>query len=81
MRSHAAGEQRVAIGRRCGDARASERAARAADVLDDQLLAERCSHLLGHDARDHVARASGGERHHHGDRSCRKIVLLAQTMS
>ena len=43
------------------------RAAGAADVLDHQRLAERLAHLLGDDARDHVARAAGRERHDHGD--------------
>src|SRR5262245_57393060 len=60
---------------RCRDARAPDRTTAAADVLYNHGLTENCSHLLGHDARHHIARTSGGERHHHGDRSCRVIVL------
>ena len=74
MRAHAAGKQGVAVRRRRRDARAAERAAGAADILDHQLLAERLAHMLGDDPRDHVARAAGGERHHHRD-GPRRIAL------
>ncbi len=74
VRSHAAGEQGVAVRRCGGDARAAERAAGAADILDHQLVAERPAHMVGDDARHHVARPAGRERHHHGD-GARRIAL------
>src|SRR5262245_7575831 len=74
MRSHAASQQRISIGMRCRDARAPDRTTPSADILDDQGLSKNYSHLLGHDSRHNIARTSGGERHHHGDRSCRIIV-------
>src|SRR5215204_1373089 len=69
MRPHTAGEQRVSVGMRRRHARATDRAAAAADVLDDQRLPENLSHLVGDHARHHVARTASGERHHHSDRS------------
>jgi hypothetical protein len=41
MRSHAARQQGIAVQRRRCDARASERAAGAADILDHHLVAKR----------------------------------------
>jgi len=55
-------------------ASAADRAAAAADVLDDQGLPKSLSHLLGDDARHDVARTAGGERHHHSDGSDRKVI-------
>jgi len=46
----------VSIGRRLGDAARPDGAARAGDVLDDELLAERHAHVLPEDARQHVGR-------------------------
>jgi hypothetical protein len=63
MRAHAAGKERVAVGRGGRDPAAADHAARAADILNDQRLPERLAHLLGDDARDHVARPAGRERH------------------
>ena len=65
--AHAAREQGVAVRRRGRHARAPDRAAGAADILDDHGLAEDFPHLLGHDARDDVARPAGRKRHHHRD--------------
>ena len=67
MRAHAARQQRVAVGRRGRDPAAADGAAGAADVLDHQRLAEHLAHLVGDDARDHVARTAGREGHDHGD--------------
>ena len=61
----------VAVGRRLGDAGRADGAAGAGDVLDDDLGAERRAHLLGEDAREHVGRPAGGERHDHRDRTRR----------
>ena len=68
MGPDAAEHHRVAVGRRLGDAHRAGHAARAPDVLDDDLLAERLAHALGDDAAEHVLRAAGRERddHHHG---------------
>ena len=74
MGSHAAGEQRVAVGMRRCHPRASDRAAGAADILDHHGLAEDFAHLLRHDAGDDVARTAGREGHHHGD-GPRRIAL------
>ena len=40
----------------------------AADILDDDWLAERARHMLPHQAGDDVGRAAGRKRHDHGDR-------------
>src|SRR5262245_35051834 len=74
MRSHAASEQCVSVGMRRRHARTADRAATAADVLDDQGLAKNLSHPLGDAARHHVARTAGGERHHHSDGSDRIAI-------
>ena len=44
------------------------RAAGAADILDHHGLAEHLAHVLGHDARDDIARAAGREGDDDGDR-------------
>jgi hypothetical protein len=54
----------VAIGRGPRDAADGDAAAGAADVLDDNRLAERRPHALGQYPRRHVGRAAGRERHH-----------------
>src|SRR5262249_27827331 len=69
MRSHAACQQRVTIRCRRRDARASERATRTADVLDDQRMAERPPHIFRHDASDNIAGTARGEGHYHSNRS------------
>ena len=62
-------QQRVAVGRGARDLGGAERAAGAADVLDDhRLAAERLAHRLGEVARDLVGRAAGGERDDDRDR-------------
>ena len=57
----------VAVRRRARDAADRDAAAGAADVLDDDRLAEDRPHLLGHDARDDIGRAARRERHHQRD--------------
>ena len=57
----------VAIGRRTHDAPDAERAGRARDVLDQDVLPERDAHPLGQNPRHRVGRAAGGKRHHHGE--------------
>ena len=74
MRAGAAEAERVAVGRGLRDLARRDRAARAALVLDHDLLAERPAHLLGDDARHHVVAAAGGVGNDQGDRP-RRIVL------
>ena len=58
----------VAVGRRARDAADRDAAAGAADVLDDDRLAEERPHLLCQDARRGVGRAAGRKRHDQRDR-------------
>ena len=60
-------QQRVAVGLGLGDAAGAERAAGAADILDDDLLAEVLAHRFGDEAGHRIGRAAGRERHDHGD--------------
>ena len=67
-------EQRVAVGRRARDALAGDVGAAAADVLDDEILAE-LGRELGRDLPRHlVGRAAGRVGHDDGDRP-RRIGL------
>src|SRR5262249_17978644 len=50
------------------------RAAGAADILDNERLPQRLGHLVGDDARNHIARASRRERHDHRDRPRRGFL-------
>jgi hypothetical protein len=59
---------------RRGHARASDRAAGTADILDHHGLAKDLPHLLRYDAGDDIARTAGREGHDHGDGS-RGIAL------
>ena len=74
VRAGAAEAERVAVGRGLRDLARRDRAARAALVLDHDLLAERLAHLLGDDARHHVVAAAGRIRDDQRDRP-RRIVL------
>src|SRR6516164_4598483 len=64
-------QHRVAVGRGAGGAGGADRAAGAADVLDDDLLAERFRHAVLHDARDRIGRAAGRKRRHQRNRMAR----------
>ena len=74
VRAHLADEQRVAVGRGAGGPSRTRRAAGTADVLDDELLAERPRHVLEDDAGDHVGVAAGSVGHDHDDLP-RRIIL------
>ena len=66
----------VAVLRRVRDRGGGEDGAGAGPVLDhDGLAAPACRQHLGEDARDHVGRATGRERHHELHRPRRKIGL------
>jgi hypothetical protein len=59
--------QRVAVGRRLGDAGHADGAAGAADVFHDDLLAQRAAHGLADQSRHRIGRAAGASRHDDGD--------------
>ena len=66
--------RRVAVGRGGSDAANTDRARSAGHVLDDDRLAERLAHALGHDAANRIRRAARSERDDERDRS-RRIRL------
>jgi hypothetical protein len=70
-RAHMGEAQRVSIGSGARDLGDADRAAGAADILNDHLLAQRLAHALAEDARQGVGGAAGRERHDHGDRLVR----------
>ena len=69
-------QQRIAVGRRLGDPRRAGHAAGAADILDDDLLAERLAHARAENARDGVDRPAGGKGHDQVDRPRRPALRL-----
>src|SRR6188472_4296746 len=60
----------VAVRRRLRDLHGADAAARAADVLDIELLAELIGELLHDEPCENVGRTAGRERHHHAYRPC-----------
>jgi hypothetical protein len=60
-------DKAVAVGRRLGDAGDADGAARATDVLDDDLLAERAAHGLADEPGHGVGGPAGAGRHDDGD--------------
>ena len=74
MRADAAEHHRVAVRLGIGDALGTGHATGAADVLDDDLLAEQFAHALRHDAADRVLRSAGGERNDHRHGARREIL-------
>ena len=61
---HRRDEERVAVRRGLRDHVGAEIAARAAPVLDHELLAEEFTELVRHDPADDVGRTASRERHH-----------------
>ena len=55
----------IRLGRR--DLARTQRAARAADVFNDDLLAKVGRHVFGDQAANRIGRAAGRKRHDHGD--------------
>jgi CRP-like cAMP-binding protein len=72
------GQQGVAVGRRVLDIGASQFAAGARLVVDNDRLAEAFAHLLADEARQDVDAAASGVGYHHVDRpiglACRRIL-------
>jgi hypothetical protein len=66
--------ERIAVGRRAHARFVADRAARAAAVLDDHLLADALADLLSDDARDQVRPAARRRAHDDADRP-RRILL------
>ena len=67
---------RIAVGLGVGDALGAGGAARSADVLNHDLLAQNFAHPLGHDAAQHVLWSTGSERDNHCHRP-RRVALRA----
>ena len=70
----------VAVRRRAREPADPDRAAGAADVLDDHRLAQQRPHALGQNARRHIGRAARRERHDHGDLA-RRVGLRQRVRS
>jgi hypothetical protein len=68
LRMGADGAEHELIAVRLGidDARRAGHAAGAGDIFDHDVLAEHLAHARRDDAAEHIGRAAGGERHHHG---------------
>ena len=66
----------VAVGRGAREPPDADRAAGAADILDDHRLAEERPHPVRHDPPGHVGRAARRERHDQGDRAGGKVLRV-----
>ena len=66
----------VAVGRRPREAPYPDRAAGAADILDDHRLAERRPHLVGQNTPGNIGRAARRERHDQRDGAGGEILRL-----
>jgi hypothetical protein len=71
MGAHVAHHDGVAVRRGLGAAGDAGGASGSRHVLDHDLLSQRAGHVLAHDARDHVGRATGREGYDHRDRAGR----------
>ncbi len=69
-------EQRIAVGVGLGDVVGADGAGGAGLVFDIDALAQRCRHLVGHQAADEIGRPSGRKRDHDADRPGRIILRL-----
>ena len=70
----AAVQDLIAVGGRVRHARGSRHAAAAADVFDQDRLAEHFGHSRADDARDQVERTADAERHHDGHGPRREVL-------
>jgi hypothetical protein len=75
---HGAEEPVVAVGRAPGGIGRADRAAGAALVLDQRLLAERLAQLRGDRARESIRTAAGGERIEEDHRLLRPGLRLGE---
>jgi hypothetical protein len=80
MRTHIAQDEQVPVRRGFGHTRAADHASRAADILDDDLLAQEIRNSRAQNARDRVCRASGRERNDHGQRSRRPFLRSGRSV-
>ena len=74
VRAHIAEHELVAVRRSFRYAGAAGHAAGAADVFDNDLLAEQLGKARSKDPSDRIGRPTGGERHDHGHRSGRPVL-------
>jgi hypothetical protein len=75
MRADRAEHEGQAVGIALRDAQRPGHAAGAGHVVDDDLAADRFAEIVPEDAAEHVDRAAGRERHHHGERPARPALL------
>src|SRR5262245_66386143 len=68
MRAQEADAESIAIGYRTRDAAHADSTAGAGYVFNDDGLAERDPHALGHDAPNRICWSAGRKRHDHRDR-------------
>src|SRR5262249_17793213 len=66
---HLVQQHRITVGRGAGSAGGGDHPAGAANVFDDDLLAERLRHAVLDDARDRIGRAAGRVGDHERDRT------------
>src|SRR5262245_7720591 len=71
MRAQEADAESITIGYRTRDAAHADGPSGASYVFNDDGLAERDPHALGHNAPDRIRRPASGKRHNHRDRACR----------
>src|SRR5919204_2103082 len=76
MRTHAPGQQGIAIGLRGRDARATQCATGAAYILNYHLLTERPAHVFRHNTRHNITRAAGREWDDDRNRSSRICLRM-----
>ena len=74
LRADGALQEGVAVGCGLGDAIGAVHAAGAADIFDDDRLAQNLTHALREQPRHHVVGAAGRERVDHGERVGRPFL-------
>src|SRR6516164_3755086 len=76
MRAQEADAESITIGYRTRDAAHADGPSGASYVFNDDGLAERDPHALGHNPPDRIGRPASGKRHNHRDRACRVGLRL-----
>src|SRR5262249_24723056 len=64
----------ITVRRRLGDARDAGHPARAADILDDHLLAQQVREASAENSRYRIRSAAGREWHHQSQRPCGPLL-------
>src|SRR5262249_39820400 len=71
MRAQEADAESITIRYRARDAAHADGPSGPSYVFNDDGLAKRDPHALGHNAPDRIRRPASGKRHNHRDRACR----------